>query len=135
MAQRHFYFGKKWRNILFVVRKKTEEKRLLEIFGGLPEEARGNLLAFAEFLASRHPVQESVAAAEPLDIPRPAEESVVKALQRLRETYPMLNPDKLLHESAGHMQRHLLQGCPAAEVINDLEAMFARHFQEFRNNP
>lgn len=120
---------------MYIVGKMTEEKRLLELFGGLPEESRGNLLAFAEFLASRNPDQGRMPVVEPRDIPRPVEESVVKALQRLRDTYPMLNPDKLLHESAGHMQRHLLQGRPAAEVIDDLEAMFARHYEEIVNNP
>ena len=121
---------------MFIARKMTVEKRLLEIFRALPDESRGNLLAFAEFLAARDGTPMMTASeALPRDIPRPAEESVVKALQRLRDTYPMLNPDKLLHESAGHMQRHLLQGRPAAEVIDDLEAMFARHYEEQRNKP
>jgi len=91
------------------------------------------VLAFMEFLDSRNPKDEEIQVAVPQQIPRPAEESVVKALKRLRETYSMLDPAKLLHEASGHMQQHLLKGKPAAEVIDDLEALFARHYEKHKN--
>ena len=63
-------------------------------------------------------------------IPRPEKESVVGAMKRLRKTYPMIDPDRLLDEASGLMSAHLLGGRPAADVIDDLEALFERHFRE-----
>jgi hypothetical protein len=57
----------------------------------------------------------------------------VKAIKRLMATYPMLDRDKLLHETSGHMTRHVIHGKPAAEVIDELEAMFAQHYERHRN--
>lgn len=113
--------------------KKHDEKRLLELYRGLTEEQRATVLAFLEFLDSRNPKEELAIVATPLEIPRPAQESVVKALKRLRETYPMLDPSKLLHEASGHMQQHLLQGKPADKVIDELEALFARHYEKHKS--
>jgi len=105
------------------------EKRLNELFAQLPEAERKSLLDFAEFLASRC---ELVAppSLEPNPIPRPDEESVVAAMKRLRETYHMLDHAKMLHEASGLMAQHLMQGRPAPEVIDDLEAMFLRYFEK-----
>lgn len=119
---------------MLIPRKMREEKRLVELYRSLPAEQRETALAFLEFLVSRQPVTAQPAIVEtPKAIPRPAEESVVKALKRLRETYAMLDPEKLLHEAAGHMQQHLLQGKPAPAVIDDLELLFARHYQKHKN--
>jgi hypothetical protein len=87
------------------------------------------VFAFVEFLAARNPATDAAVPQEPLAIPRPAEESVVKAIKRLRETYPMLNPDKLLHETSGLMMKHIMHGKPSIEVINELEALFARYYE------
>jgi len=111
--------------------KKTKpEKRLLELFKKLPEAEQKSLLDFAEFLAERTPAVESKVPQEPLDIPRPAEENVVAAMKRLRETYPMIDHSKLLHEASGLMAEHMMQGRPAPEVIDELEAMFLRHYEK-----
>ncbi len=105
------------------------DKRLVELYAQLPEADRKSLLDFAEFLASRCEPAEPVSL-EPLTIPRPAEESVVAAMKRLRETYPMLDHSKLLHEASGLMAQHLMQGRPAPEVIDDLEQMFLRQLEK-----
>jgi len=105
------------------------DKRLLELYQQLPEAERKSLLDFAEFLASRcEPVAPPSFELNP--IPRPAEESVVAALKRLRETYHMLDHAKMLHEASGLMAQHLMQGRPAAEVIDELEEMFQRDFDK-----
>lgn len=115
-------------------KKIRDEKRLVQLYQSLPAEQRETALAFLEFLVSRQPAVEQPAIPEmPKPIPRPAEESVVKALKRLRETYAMLDVEKLLHEAAGHMQQHLLQGKPAAAVIDELERLFARHYETHKN--
>lgn len=111
----------------------SEEKRLIRLFRDLPEADRGTLLAFAEFLAGRAGIGAEVATpAEPLDLPRPEQESVVKAIKRLTATYPMLDRGKLLHETSGCMTRHLLHGVPAGEAIDELEAVFAAHYRRFK---
>ena len=108
---------------------KPEEKKLLRLLETLPAEQQSTVFAFVEFLAARNPPAESAVSQEPLAIPRPAEESVVKAIKRLRETYPMLNPDKLLHETSALMMKHVMHGKPAVEVIDEVEALFARYYE------
>ena len=100
--------------------------RLRRAWERLPADARETLLAFAEFLLARHGRDESP---QPRDIPRPPEESVVQAMQRLTRTYPMLAPDRLLQEASGFMSQHVREGRPAAEVIDELERLFRRHYQ------
>lgn len=113
---------------------KQSEKKLLRLFGGLTAEQQDTVLAFMEFLAARNPVASVTEVQDPLPIARPAEESVVKAIKRLRETYPMLNPDKLLHETSGLMMKHVMNGKPATEVIDEMEALFARHYQAYKDS-
>lgn len=108
---------------------KPEEKKLLRLLETLPAEQQDTVFAFVEFLAARNPAAEVAIPQEPQAIPRPSEESVVKAIKRLRKTYPMLNPDKLLHETSGLMMKHVMHGKPAAEVIDEVEALFARHYE------
>jgi len=119
---------------MLIPKKVRDEKRLIRLYGSLSAEQQETALAFMEFLASRQPATEEKAISEtPLSIPRPAEESVVKALKRLRETYPMLDPAQLLHEASNHMQQHLMQGKPAAAVIDELETLFARHYEKYQS--
>jgi hypothetical protein len=116
------------------VNTKQSEKKLLRLFGELSAEQQDTVLAFVEFLSVRNPAPAVAVPQFPQPIPRPAEESVVKAIKRLRETYPMLNPDKLLHETSGLMMKHVMNGKPAAEVIDELEALFAGHYQSFKSS-
>ncbi len=114
----------------------AQQRRLLGLLARLDEAGRRSLMDYAEFLASRGaqvetPAEEPVPQ-QPLEIPRPAKESVVGAMKRLRQTYPMLNPDRLLDEAAGLMSAHMLGGRPAPEVIDELEALFERHFRELQ---
>lgn len=110
------------------------EKRLLELFNRLPEAERRSLLDFAEFLAERAGPVASPHPSEPLDIPRPEEESVVAAMKRLRETYPMIDHSKMLHEASGLMGEHMMQGRPAPEVIDEMESMFVRYYKKHTGN-
>ncbi|MDA8093069.1 MAG: Crp/Fnr family transcriptional regulator [Betaproteobacteria bacterium] len=107
----------------------SDEKRLLKYFRGLPSAQRETLLAFAEFLAGRHEVAAPELVGSPVALARPVEESVVKAIKRLRATYPMVDASKLLHETSHYMSQHVMQGKPAKEVIDELEVVFARHYE------
>jgi hypothetical protein len=92
-------------------------------------------MAFAEFLAGRSEERgredlEAGTPAEPKSIPRPETESVVAAIKRLSETYPMLDRSLLLTDTSSLMTAHLMKGREAPDVIDELEELFARHYQE-----
>lgn len=110
--------------------KNSADKRLLDVYKRLSEAERKTLLDFAEFLLSRSEPAEP-ASLEIKEIPRPAEESVVAAMKRLRETYHMLDHSKMLHEASSLMAQHMMQGRPAEEVIDELEELFRRDFDKF----
>jgi len=109
-----------------------EEGRLLALFGRLGDEQQDRLIAFAEFLAGS--TRETGAAPEPVAIPRPAGESVALAIRRLVRTYPMLERRRLMGETSRFLAQHAVEGRPATEVIDDLEAVFARHYKSMRND-
>ncbi|MDD5366476.1 MAG: hypothetical protein PHR30_14160 [Gallionellaceae bacterium] len=106
----------------------SDEKRLLKCYRTLSDSGRTSLEDYADFLASRDNGQAVAVSETPLDIPRPVEESVVKAIKRLMATYPMLGRDKLLHEASALMTRHVVHKQPAVEVIDDLESLFKRYY-------
>ncbi|MCA1926246.1 MAG: hypothetical protein LDL16_08225 [Thiobacillus sp.] len=108
-----------------------DSKRLLLAFRGLSEARQQALLDYAEFLAGKEAVELADApSAEPLPIPRPEQESVVKAIQRLMQTYPMLERNQIFHEASAQMTRHLVHGVAAQEAIDELERIFARHYRQ-----
>ncbi|MFN3716298.1 MAG: hypothetical protein ACK4R8_06200 [Thiobacillus sp.] len=108
-----------------------DSKRLLLAFRGLSEARQQALLDYAEFLAGKEAVElADTPSAEPLPIPRPEQESVVKAIQRLMQTYPMLERNQIFHEASAQMTRHLVHGVAAQDAIDELERIFARHYQQ-----
>lgn len=108
-----------------------DSKRLLSLFRNLSETRRQSLLEFAEFLAGKDGVEAASAPPpEPLPIPRPNQENVVKAIQRLTRTYPMLDRNRVFHEASAQMTRHLVHGVPAVEAIDELERIFERHYRQ-----
>ena len=108
-----------------------DSKRLVSMFRSLSEPRQQALLDYAEFLATKEGAETATAPpAEPLSIPRPQQENVVKAIQRLMQTYPMLERNRIFHEASAQMTRHLIHGVPAAEAIDELERIFARQYQE-----
>ncbi|MDA8390345.1 MAG: Crp/Fnr family transcriptional regulator [Gammaproteobacteria bacterium] len=106
------------------------EKRILTLLREFPPDAKGQVLAFVEFLQTR--IERPAVPAEPVAIPRPAEETVVKAIRRLSATYPMLDRGKMLNETSSLMSQHVLGGREAAEVIDELERLFQAHFERLR---
>ena len=111
--------------------RRKEEGKLLELFEQLTSEQQEKLVAFAEFL-SAHPGDEAIAS-EPLAIPRPATENVTMAIRRLVKSYPMLERRGLMGEASQLLAQHVLQGRPSAEVIDDLEVLFARSFEQHKS--
>lgn len=116
------------------------EDQVLALFRALPAGDQATLLAFAEFLRSRAgavavPVAPEAPAPvpEPETIPRPEQESVVKAVKRLSRTYPMLDKSKILNETSALVAQHVIQGRDAVEVIDELEVVFRRFYQELKS--
>jgi hypothetical protein len=115
---------------------KSDEKRLLELFGRLGDSQQGTLIAFGEFLVTRASANGEAAPSvpdQPLPIARPDTETVVMAIKRLTQTYPMLDRRKLLGDTSKFVAQHALEGRPAVEVIDELEVVFSRHFEGMRD--
>lgn len=101
-----------------------QERRLLELFSRLDERGRESLLDFAGFLAARLP------APAPAPVERPAQESVVQAIRRLNRGYPSLKRHRLMPRVEQLLASHMVEGRPAAEVIGELEALFAAEHRQ-----
>jgi hypothetical protein len=113
---------------------KADERRLLDLYRRLSETERESLVAFAEFLDQRATRTHGADPTEPpRPIPRPNEESVVAALRRLSETYYMLDKTRMLQETSPLMAQHVLQGRERSMVIDELEVIFERCYQELRD--
>lgn len=119
------------------------EEHLLTLFRELPAADQVSLLAFAEFLRSRAgapPVARPAPAPVPVVIPepepilRPEQESVVKAVKRLAQTYPMLDKSKMLTDTSALVMQHVVQGRDAVEVIDELEIVFQRHYSRLKTD-
>ena len=108
------------------------EKRLLAVVRDLPDGGREQVLAFAEFLHVRLGCAQPPVPAEPVAIPRPEGESVVRAIKRLAASYPMLDRGKMLSETSNLMAQSVVGGRPSAEVIDELEALFRTHFEAYQ---
>jgi hypothetical protein len=110
-------------------------KQLVRIFQQLPTAEQDTLSAFAQFLLSRveaSSVSEPIS--EPEMIPRPAQETVIGAVKRLSKSYPMLDKSTLLNETSTLVTANLVQGRDRAEVIDELETVFANAYQTFVDN-
>lgn len=105
-----------------------QAQQLLQFFEGLDDKRRLALLEYAEFLYQRTEKVEQPLA-EPNLLPRPEQESVVGAIKRLSASYEMLDRQYMLHELSGLMAQHMLQGRPASDVIDDIEAVFELQYR------
>ena len=109
----------------------SREKRLLRLFRALQAAEQDTLLAFAEFLNTQGAAEAPTELPKPELIPRPDKESVVAAIKRLTKSYPMLDKGRMLNDTSSLMTQHVMQGRPAPAVVDDLEELFRRHYQQF----
>lgn len=107
----------------------SSDAELLRRIQALADDDRHALVAFLGFLEQR---AEPAAPPAPVDIPRPPSEGVLAAIRRLRQRYPALQSAALLDECAALVSAHLLQGQPAASVIDRLETLFQAHDEASR---
>jgi hypothetical protein len=117
----------------------TPEQELLKLFRELAEGEQAILLAFAQFLGSRRVAASVTSPVRPVTVPepeaieRPAQESVVGGLKRLSRTYPMLDKSEMLSATSDLVATHIMQGTDAAIVIDELEAIFEKHYRQFKS--
>lgn len=113
---------------------RDEGRRLAKLYRSLGSQDRSTLLAFGEFLAARgeQRAEEYSGPLEMKQIPRPRKESVVGAIKRLSDSYFMLDRSAMLNDTSSLMGAHVLRGRPASAVIDELEALFARYYAEYR---
>ena len=111
---------------------KQSEKKLLNFFRKLSKTDADTLLSFAEFLAERSQPDSETEQLVVDKIERPEEESVIAAIKRLSISYPMLDKDAMLTETSSLMTQHVIQGRAAQEVIDELEVLFERHYDAFK---
>jgi len=109
----------------------ADQRRLLKLFTSLSATQRQTLLEFADFLAQREApaVDGARPIPQPKQIARPDQETVIAAIKRLRACFFMLDSSAMFEQTASLMAAHVVQGRPAKQVIDDLEALFAEQYQ------
>ena len=112
---------------------KPNEKSLLKVFRDLSSADQQSVRSFADFLRSKgtKPASDELQA---VVLPRPDTESVVAAMKRLSASYPMLEKPALLNETSALMAQHIMQGKEAVVVIDELEVLFLKNYEEFLAN-
>ena len=105
------------------------KENLIEIFETLDAERQASLFDFAEFLQSKGElvVREVV---DRVEIARPDKESVVGAIKRLKETYPMIDSMKVFTSASELMTDHMVKGRDAVEVIDEMEKIFEEFYEK-----
>ena len=122
------------------VQGNKQERQLIKLFKSLDSANKESLLAFAEFLQNKSLPESSkqhlsdAIELEPVDIPRPDDESVIKAIKRLSDTYPMVDKESILHPITDLMTAHMLQGKKASDVINELQELFIKEYKSLKKN-
>jgi len=116
-----------------------DQRSLLDNYLKLDQPDRASLRAFAEFLVSRRTNNDQCKgiAAEQValkPIPRPRKETVIGAIKRLSQTYPMIDRQDLLTETSSLMSEHIMRGRHAVEVIDGLEALFSAHYKRHNSD-
>lgn len=105
------------------------EKILIKYYDSLASDEREMLLSFAEFLAGRSINNQTIQV--PVQIDRPAEESIIAAIKRLSTTYSMIDKSKLLSEVSDKVTGHVVHGQELSEVIDELEVFFKQEYEQY----
>ena len=106
---------------------KSKDRQLRTVLDALTDEEVASVLDFAQFLRDRRPALPETPP-EIVDIPLPQDESVIAAIRRLTQTYPMLDRDTVFNEASGLMARHVMHGETREDTIDQLEALFQSRY-------
>ena len=108
---------------------KRDAKALVDLFNTLDKDRQESLFDYAEFLQSKAGVVKQDIG-EPVEVPRPENETVVGAIKRLKQTYPMIDSMKVFAIASNLMTDHMVKGRDAEEVINEIEALFEETYKK-----
>ena len=108
---------------------KHTSRDLVEIFDTLDDERRSSLFDFAEYLQSKGGLVKKEIG-EPVKIPRPEEETVVGAVKRLKQSYPMIESMTVFSAASSLMTEHMVNGRDVVEVIDEMEKLFEESFEK-----
>jgi hypothetical protein len=120
-----------------------QQEKILGILERLSAADQQSVTSFAEFLLSRAQTDtavppsaptQAVEIPEPELVPRPKDERVVAAVKRLSKAYFMLDKSKMLGVTSDLVTQHILQGREAADVIDELEKVFADHYHKLKQD-
>ena len=109
--------------------KARTSKDLIELFDLLDSERQNSLLDFAEYLVSKGDLV-SKEIGEPEIIPRPEKETVVGAIKRLKASYHMIESMSVFSDASSLMTEHMVSGRDSKEVIDEMEQLFEKAYQE-----
>ncbi|ABK44966.1 hypothetical protein Mmc1_2466 [Magnetococcus marinus MC-1] len=111
-----------------------DAKTLLEVWAKLGEPERRSVESFARFLLSQQQPEVAPVApiTEPLNLPAPPGESVVKALKRLKRNYPMIEADMSLLDASAQLVMERMMGGDDAEIIVKMERLFDNYYQNWQ---
>lgn len=126
------------------------DEKLIQYFSVLSDRHKELVLEFMEFLGSKYPNTSQFespvevknepekiiepAFIEPVLIARPESESVIAAIKRLSQSYPMLNKEKLFDKTSTLMTAHIMQGRDVVEVIDEIELVFKDQYEDHVNS-
>ena len=111
------------------MKNKPTTKALVEIFDTLDDERRASLVEYAEFLQSKGGLVKKEIG-EPQAIRRPESETVVGAVKRLKQTYPMIASMTVFSAASSLMTQHMVNGRDVVEVIDEMEKLFEESFEK-----
>ena len=109
---------------------KRTASMLAELFDTLDDERKASLFDYAEFLQSKGGLVPKEIG-EPVEIPRPEEETVVGAIKRLKQTYPMIESRTVFTAASTLMTEHMVNGRNVIEVIDEMQILSHESFEEF----
>jgi len=108
----------------------NDADKLKAIYDALDEGRRESLLEFAEFLRERSGAVVKQEIGDPVEIPRPESETVVGAIKRLKQVYPMIESMTVFSSASSLMSKHMVSGRDAMEVIDEMETLFESAYHE-----
>ena len=108
---------------------KRDAKALADLFNALNKEGQQSLFDYAEFLQLKFGV-EPQPLGEPVDVPKAENETVVGAIKRLKQAYPMIDSMEVFAVASNLMTDHMIKGRDAEEVIDEIEALFEETYRK-----
>lgn len=106
-----------------------DAKALADLFNRLDQDQQQSLFDYAEFLQSKAGAAKQELS-EPVDIPRDDDETVVGAIKRMKQSYPMIDSMAVFAVASNLMTDHMINGRDAEEVINEIETLFEETYQK-----